>query len=127
MLLPALAEADAGIEDDVAVGDAGPAGDGERALEEALHVVDDVDRRIDRLAVVHDDHRHAGLAGDRRHVRIALQAPDVVDDRGARSEREAGGRGLVGVDRDRHPQAAARARSITGSTRRCSSSAGTGV
>ena len=64
VLLPALAEADARIEHDVAVGDAGMAGDGERPLEEAQHVGDDVDRRVDRLAVVHHHDRSAVCGRD---------------------------------------------------------------
>ena len=38
---------------------------------------------IGLVAVVHDDHRYAMLGDHARHVGIALQAPDVVDDRGA--------------------------------------------
>ena len=49
VLLARFAEADAGIEQDAAEGDAGAGRKVERALEEALDVVEDVDRRI-RLA-----------------------------------------------------------------------------
>jgi hypothetical protein len=38
---------------------------------------------------------------DRGYARVALGTPDIVDDRGARSERRFGHLGLVAVDRDR--------------------------
>ena len=56
------------------------------------------------LAVVHHDHRHAVLGGDARHVGIALQAPHVVEDRGALFERPGGDLRLDGVDRDRQAE-----------------------
>ena len=93
-LLRRLAEADAGIEHDALARDAGARGDFERAREERGHVGDDVDRRIGALAIVHDDDRRAALGDDARHVGIALQAPDVVDDRGAQLERPGGDRRL---------------------------------
>ena len=46
VLLSRLAEADAGIEQNSAEGHAGARREVERALEEALDVVEDVDRRI---------------------------------------------------------------------------------
>ena len=61
-----------------------PVGDVERAGEEGLDVGHDVDRGIGGVAVVHDHDRHAVLGDDARHVGIALQAPDVVDDGRAR-------------------------------------------
>ena len=103
-LLRGLAEADAGIEHDALARDAGARRDVERAREERLHVGHDVERRIDGLAVVHHDHRHAVLGGDACHVGIALQAPDVVEDRGAPFERPGRDLGLDGVDRDRQAE-----------------------
>ena len=54
-----------------------------------------------RVAIVHDDDRRAVLGDDARHVGVALQAPDVVDDRRALLERPGGDRGLERIDRDR--------------------------
>ena len=42
-----LAEADAGVDDDLAAGHAGLRRDGDRALEEAPDVVEDVERGVD--------------------------------------------------------------------------------
>ena len=47
----------------------------------ALHIGHDIDRGIGSFAIVHHDHRHAVFGDDARHVGVALQAPDVVDDR----------------------------------------------
>src|SRR4029079_13676746 len=49
VLLPRLAEADSGVEQDPAEGHAGPRGAVQRALEEALDVIENVDRRIGRI------------------------------------------------------------------------------
>ena len=105
VLLPRLAEADARIEQDPAKGHASARREVERALEEALDVVEDVDRRIRLLPVVHDDDRRAGLRDGVRHAGIALQSPDVVDDAGAEPRRLARDRGLAGVDGDRRIKA----------------------
>ena len=105
VLRPTLAEADTGIEHDVAVAQAGGPRDGQRALEEAQHVGDDVEGRIDGLAVVHDHHGRAVIGGDPGDIGLALQTPDVVDHAGAGLQRHPGGRGLVGVHRDRDGQA----------------------
>ena len=86
--------------------DAGARRDLERAGEERHHVGHDVDAGIGVVAVVHHDDRHAVLGGHARHVRIALQAPDVVDDRGALVERPGGDLRLDGVDRDRQAELA---------------------
>ena len=56
------------------------------------------------LAIVHDDDRHATFGDERRHVGIALQAPDVVDDCRAPVERPGGDARLDGVDRDRQAE-----------------------
>ena len=101
VLLPRLAEADARIEQDPAKGHASAGSEVERALEEALDVIEDVDRRIRLLAVVHDDDRRAGLRDGVRHAGIALQSPDVVDDASAEPRRLARDRRLAGVDGDR--------------------------
>src|ERR1700761_6910355 len=79
-LLCRFAEADAGIEHDLIMADAGGPGDFERAREELRYFGDDVEGRISGLAIVHDNDRRAVLGNDSRHVRIALQTPDVVDD-----------------------------------------------
>ena len=79
-LLGRLAEADAGIEHDFLARDAGALGDLQRAGKERNHIGDDVDAFIGAVAIMHHDHRHAALGDEPRHVRIALQAPDVVDD-----------------------------------------------
>ena len=101
VLLEGLAEADPGIEDHMIVWNSGLARDGERTSEEGLHVLDDVPRRIDVGSVVHDDDGRAMSRGDGGDVRLALEAPDVVDDARARAERRLGRPCLVGVDRDR--------------------------
>ncbi len=86
-LLRSLAEANAGIEHDVLARDACAVCDLQRAGEEGQHIGDDVYRSIGSLAIVHHDHRHAALGDQRRHIGIALQAPDVVDDGCALVER----------------------------------------
>jgi hypothetical protein len=53
------------------------------------------------VAIVHHDHRDPPLRHQRRHVRIFLQPPDVVDDRCALVERPRGNRSLDGIDRHR--------------------------
>ena len=115
-----LAEADAGIEHDAVAGDAGALGDLQRASKERLDIGDDVDGRVGRLAVMHDDDRHAVFGDDRGHGGIALQAPDVVDDGGALVERPGGDLGLDGVDRHRQPSLTTAG--STGSSRASSSS-----
>ncbi len=75
-----LAEANTGVEHNLVVGDAGAPGDFERTREEIRNVGDNVDRGIGSLAIVHDDNGCAVLGDDPRHVAVALQAPDVVDD-----------------------------------------------
>ena len=84
--------------------DAGAGGDLERAGKEGGDVGDDVDARIGAFAVVHDDDRHAAFGGQRRHVGVALQAPDVVDDGRALIERPGGDLRLDGVDRHRQAE-----------------------
>ena len=84
--------------------DAGACRDVERTGEERRDVGHDVDRGIGGLAVVHDDDRHAVVGDHARHVGVALQAPDVVDDGRAGAERPAGHFGLHGVDRYRHAE-----------------------
>src|SRR5690349_13528798 len=76
-LLRRFAEADARIEHDVLPRDAGVRGNLQRAAKERGYICHDVDRRIGRLAVVHDDHRHRRLGYYPRKLALALQAPDV--------------------------------------------------
>ena len=101
VLLPGLAEADSRIEQDPAERHAGAGGEVERAFEETLDIVENVDRRIRLIAVVHDDQGRAGLGDGVGHAGIALQAPDIVDDTGAEPRRLARNRRLGCVDRDR--------------------------
>ena len=100
VLLSRLAEADARIEHDPAKGHASARGEVERALKEALDIIENVDRRIGRIPVVHDDDRRASLRHGVRHVGIALQAPNVVD-HSSEPRRLARDRRLACVNRDR--------------------------
>ena len=93
-----LAEADTGIEHDLVACDAGALGDADRTGKEGVDIGHDIERRIGALAVMHDNDRHAAPRHQRRHVRIALQAPDVVDDGRAGIECPGGDRRLDGVD-----------------------------
>ncbi len=83
ILFERLAEADAGIEHDAVIADAGRRRALERFAEERLELVDDVERGVGFFTVVHDD--DGGIVGGdgRRHVRIARKTPYVVDDLGA--------------------------------------------
>ena len=126
VLLPRLAEADAGIEQDPAEGRAGRCRKVEGALEEALDVVEDVDRRIGLVPVVHDDDRRARLRHGVRHAGIALQAPDVVDDAGAEPRRLARHLALL-VSMEIGASRSADKASSAGTTRLSSSSSGTGT
>src|SRR5208337_3572759 len=100
VLLRRLAEANARIDEDTAERNARSGGEPQGALEKALDIVEDVDGGVRPLAIVHDDDGRAGLGDDVGHGGVALQTPDIVDDRGA----EAGGlprhRRLHGVDRN---------------------------
>ncbi len=64
----------------------------------------DVDRGVGGLAIMHDDHRHAAFGDDAGKLAVALQAPHVVDDRGAGRERPSRDLGLHGVDGDRNAE-----------------------
>ena len=99
-----LAEADARIEQDLSKGDASRRRNVERASEEPLDIVENVDRRIDLVPVVHDDHRRARLRDRVRHAWIALKSPDVVDGASAEPRRLARDRSLRRIDRDRGVQ-----------------------
>ena len=90
-------------------GHAGRTRDRDRPLEEAQHVGQDVEAGIDRLAVVHQDDRRAVPGGHAGDGRVALRAPDVVDDRGAGLQRGLGDLGLPAVDRERRVAARAQA------------------
>ena len=101
----ALAEADAWVEHDRLTRDAGLGRDLERVREERADIGHDIHRRFGPVAVVHDDHRYAGLGDHPRHQRLALQAPHVIDDGGtARQCPAAATSRLDGVDRDRHAE-----------------------
>ena len=103
-LLRRLAEADAGIEHDIAGRNAGLRGDVERPREEGGDILHDVDAGIGAVAVVHDDHGHAARRDQRRHAGIALQPPDVVGDGSALIERPGDDRRFHAVDRDGNAQ-----------------------
>src|SRR5262249_42017535 len=76
--------------------------DHDRTFEETQDVVDDIDRRVDLAPVMHDDRGRLRPSNNLRHAGIALQAPDVVDDRRAKPCRLTGDTRLGRVDRDRH-------------------------
>ena len=121
VVLDGLAEADPRIEPDPLLGDPGRHRDLDPLGEERLDVVDDV--VVGRVLL----HRPRvpgmcirttpalALGAQRRHLRVAAQRGDVVDDRGPGVERRLGDRGLRGVDRDRRPDAGQPA--TTGTTR----------
>ena len=96
-----LAEADAGVDHDLPARNAGGGRDGDGAFEEAADIVEDVEGGVDGVAVVHQHHRGAGPGRDRGDARVALGAPDVVDDRCSCSESDLRDLRLVAVDRDR--------------------------
>ena len=54
-------------------------------------------------AQVHQDEAGSGSGGDAGHVRIVLQAGDVIDDIGPRFHRRRRHPGLHGIDGNRHP------------------------
>ena len=76
-------------------------GDVERARKKCLHIRNDIDGRIDAVAIVHDDDRRVVIRDDARHVRVALQPPDIVGDGNAATKRPVGDRCFHGVDRHR--------------------------
>src|ERR1700733_7523825 len=101
-LLWRLAEADAGIEHDPIASDARLPGDFERAREELRNVGDDIDRGVGGVAIVHDDDGGAVFGDNARHVGIALEAPNVVDDGGSGFKRPGGHGSFDRVDRNRN-------------------------
>ena len=106
IVLERLAEADAGVEQDLCLAHAGGKRRRHALLEEdddlADHVVvAGIDLHRPRLAEhVHETHRTAALGYERRHVGVAAQRRDVVDDGGAGVERGASHGGLGRVDGD---------------------------
>lgn len=85
--------------------DAGACGNLQRArAEEVGDVLHDVDLRIDLAAVMHRDHRYIIIDRDPRHVGVALETPDIVDDGCAIVDGETGDARLHGVDRDRRAE-----------------------
>src|SRR6185437_3435082 len=105
VLLGRLAEADAGIDGDVVVGDAGDLG-GLPALEqEVAYILDDV--AIGRpvvlvlglAAAVHQHRRHTAPGQQRQHRLIVAQGRYVVDDAGAGIEAGPRDLGPAGIDR----------------------------
>ncbi len=106
VLLRRLAESETRVERDAILANAGASGDVERALEIGAANRDRVARQrlggAKNAGIVHGDHPGAEVRRDRRHVFVALQPADVVDDRRARAERRLGDRRLHRVDGDRH-------------------------
>src|SRR5205823_10048115 len=86
-LVRRLAEADTGIEHYIFAGNTRRGRDSKRAVEEVGDIPHDVDGRIGRVAVVNDNDRHAVLGNHAGKFPVALQSPDVVDDRGTRGDR----------------------------------------
>src|ERR1041385_7956638 len=82
-LLGGLAESNARIEHDVLACNPGARRDIERSGKECDDIGNDVDARIGVFAVMHDDHGNAAPGGERRHLRIPLKSPNVIDDDGA--------------------------------------------
>ena len=99
-LLRRLAEADAGVEHDIAGRNPGLRGDVERAGKEGRDILHDVDAGIGAVAVMHDDDGHIALGDQAGHAAIALQAPDVVGDRSAMIQRPGDDGRFHAVDRD---------------------------
>ena len=104
VLLPRLAEANARIEQNAAERHASARGEVEGALEETLDIIENVDRGIRAVAVVHGDEGGAGFRHGIRHIRIALKPPDVVDDASAEPRRLTRHRRLRSIDGDRGVQ-----------------------
>src|SRR5665213_2286866 len=93
-----LAEADAGIEDDVFGRDPGTYAARGGVVEVREHFVDDVALVDGHRFVVHDDERCAGVDAGLDHV--VARAPDRVEDVAAGCVRGAKDAGFEGVDRD---------------------------
>ena len=99
-----LAEADAGVDQDLLLGDAVLRREHHALLEEGADVVDDVVvvrlplHRLRFALHVHEDHRTAGVGDDVDHLRIHPESAHVVDDRDAGRESPPRDFGLVRVD-----------------------------
>jgi hypothetical protein len=98
-LLRRLAEADAGVEDNFVRRNSRFRRDVERVREEVDDVLHDVHSGIGAVAVVHDDDGRAALGDEAGHAGIALQAPDIVGDRGALIQRPGDDGRFHAVDR----------------------------
>src|ERR1700730_12458731 len=105
ILRPALAETDAGIENDTCAGNTSGFRNTQRLIEEAAHVRDDVKVGIDAVAIVHQDHRGASFGDRGGHGRIFLQSPNIVDHTGAEVCCAARDLGFGRVDRKRNVDA----------------------
>ena len=130
-MLDRLAETDARIEQDLLLAHAAREREGQAFLQELEDLHDDI--VVARFLLhglglplhVHQADGAACLGDHVRHVVVAAQGGDVIDDRRAGGQGAARHLRLDRVDADRHADAPASA-STTGSTRRSSSSGGTG-
>jgi hypothetical protein len=107
VLLDGLAEADARVEGDPLLRNAGVDGESQSFLEEGGDlghnvVVGRILLHRTRLALhVHQAEVGAGLGDDLRQLRVGSERGYVVDELGVELERTAGDLGLRGIDRDR--------------------------
>ena len=62
-----------------------------------VHIGDDVEIWITHVAIVHDDDAGLRLGDNSRHLRVSLEAPNIVDRRNARSDARRRAR-LIDVD-----------------------------
>ena len=101
-----LAEAEARIDQQPLLGDAGGQSDVDRARQEIADVGDDVQGGIDGRAIVHQHRRRAAVGDDAGHFAIPLKSPDVVDHRSACGDGGGGDARFAGVDGNRQGDAA---------------------
>src|SRR5262249_4189476 len=97
-LLRRLAEADPWVEHDVLARNAGVRGEAGRKGKNRADVGDDIDGWARAPAVMHDDPGPGTLRNAPGELAIALQAPPVVNEGGARRERPGRDLGLHRVD-----------------------------
>lgn len=108
VLVGSLGEADARVEDDIALPHPGPRQRGHPRSQLGADLGDDIVIHRARLHVgavpppVHDDKRHASRSHHRGHRRVGLSTAHVVDECRPRVEGGAGDRRAHGVDGDDH-------------------------
>ncbi len=101
-----LAESETRVEHDTVCAEPGRACDGERALQEDALILDEVGFERACATVVHQHRAGTALHDCGRHLRIVLQAPDIVDDMGAGRDRPARRFGTIGIDGNQNVGAA---------------------